>query len=215
MKHAFLPAPSLFYISLIASSHPYLSFCLEILENLKLTKDGTSKVWAQAAPGPSANGIQSLGCFAEIHTKNLSSSLSGSYFLPEKDKQPSSVPGRDVSPCFLSRACEAAAGRSIHSWKVSPAPSHQHLSTTAPPGQRVRLEEKHRATPSLTFHFQSLQWLLGPWLFSELFVQVIVSVVQPPPAVLQCLKNPQSTHWGLCACLALLAAPHFFTSIYK
>lgn len=188
MKHTFLPAPSLFYISLIASSHPSLSLCLEFLENLKLTKDGTSKAWAQAVPGLSANGIQSLGCLAAIGTKNLSSSLNGSYFLPEKDKQPSSVPGSGVSPrLLLSPSCEAAAGRSIHSWKLSPVPSHQHLSTTAPPGQRVRLEEKHKATPSLTFHFQSLQWLLGPWLFSELFVQVIVSVVQPPPAVLKCL----------------------------
>lgn len=188
MKHTFLPAPSLFYISLIASSHPSLSLCLEFLENLKLTKDGTSKAWAQAVPGLSANGIQSLGCLAAIGTKNLSSSLNGSYFLPEKDKQPSSVPGSGVSPrLLLSPSCEAAAGRSIHSWKLSPVPSHQPLSTTAPPGQRVRLEEKHKATPSLTFHFQSLQWLLGPWLFSELFVQVIVSVVQPPPAVLKCL----------------------------
>lgn len=190
MKHTFLPASSLFYISLIASSYPSLSFCFEILENLKLTKDGTSKAWAQAAPGLSANGMQSLQCFAAIPAKNHSSCLNGSYFLPEKDKQPSSVSGRGVSPgCWLSRACEAAAGRSIDLREVSPVFSHQHLSTTAPPAQRVKLEEKHRATPSLTLHSQSLQAMLGPWLFSELFVQVMVSAVQPPPAVLNCLTN--------------------------
>lgn len=173
-------------------------------------------MWAQAAPGLSANGIQSLGCFAAIPAQNLSRSLNGSYFHPEKDKQPSSVPGRSVSPrCLLSRAREAAAGTSTHLWKVSPVLSQQHPSTTAPPRQRVQPEEKHRATPSLTFHFQSLQWLLGPRLFSQLFVQVMLSAVQPPPAVLKRLTNPQSTHWGLCACLALSAAPHFFTSIYR
>lgn len=158
MKHAFLPSPSLFYISLTASSYLSLSFCFEILENLKLTKGGTSKVRAHAAPGRFANRIQGMGCFAAIPAKDLSGSLNGSYFLPEKDKQPSSVPGRGVSPrCLLSCACGAAAGRCIHSWKVPPALSHQHLGSTAPPGQRVRPEEKHRATPSLTFHFQSLQ----------------------------------------------------------
>lgn len=145
MKCTFLPAPSLFYIFLIASSYPSLSFCFEILENLKLTKDGTCKAWAQAAPVPglSANGIQSMGCFAVIPAKNLSSSLNGSCFLPENDKQPSSVPRRGVSPrCFLSCASCSWEGHKFVESVTSPfssAPGHHSSSWTE--GQARRKTE--------------------------------------------------------------------------
>lgn len=106
MKHEFLPNLSLFYLSLIASSYPSLSFRFEILANLKLTEEGTSKAWAQATPGLSANRTQRLGYLVAIPAKNLSSSLNGVYFLPEEAKQPSSIPGQS----FFSHAQETAAG---------------------------------------------------------------------------------------------------------
>lgn len=158
MKHAFHPASSLFYVSLIASSYPSLSFRFEILENLKLTKEGTSKVRARAAPGLSANRTQRLGSFAAIPAKNLSSSLNGSHFLPEEPSSHPASRGRGVSPTSsLSPACEAAAGTGTGLQKVSPAPSHQPRGAAAAPGRTAGPAEKPRATPVLTFHFQSLQ----------------------------------------------------------
>lgn len=138
-------------------------------------------------------------------------------------RRPSSHPassGRGVSPTSsLFGACEAAAGTSTGLWEVSPVLSHQPWSTTAPPGQTVGLGEKPRATPFLTFHFQSSQWLLGGISDLGYLVSYLckwwISAVQLPPAVLKCLTNPQPTRGCLCACLALSATPHFFTSFYR
>ena len=105
MERAFLLPSSLFYVSLIASSYPCLSFRFEILENLKLTKEGTSKARARAAPRLSANGTQRLGRFAAIPAKNLSSSLNGSHFLREEAKQPSSVPEQRCFSNVLALPC--------------------------------------------------------------------------------------------------------------
>lgn len=180
MKHTFLPPSSLFYVSLIASSYPSLSFRFEILENLKLTKEGISKVRAWAAPGLSAKATQRLGCFAATPAKNLSSSLNGSHFLPEEAEQPSSLPGRRGFsnifglPCMWSRSWDEHGLLGSITVPFSSAP--EHCSSSWPDGGAGRDTESNSF---LNFPFpepvtaMTAPWYLASRLFIRLFVQVM------------------------------------------
>lgn len=178
MKHTFLPTSSLFYISLIASSYPSLSFRFEILENLKLTKEGISKARARAAPGLPAKGTQYLGCFASTPAKNLPSSSNGSQFFPEEAKQPSSVSGQTCFSDVLALPCVWSC-----SWDKQGLQEHHwsFLLSPRPPLLLARLSgwERHRELPSPSFPFpEPVAAMTTPWyrrsrLFGHLFVQVM------------------------------------------
>jgi len=175
MKHAFLPPSSLFYVSLIASLYPSLSFRFEILENLKLTKEGISKARAWAAPGLSAKETQHLGCFAAIPAKNLSSSLNGSHFLPEEAEPLYRRPGAEVflqhpRPPTLQLGW-AHLGRHHQSFLTSPAVPQLCLA-------RRSGQERNQELPFPNFPLlepvlaMTAPCYLGSTLFIQLFVQV-------------------------------------------
>lgn len=136
MKHAFLPTSSLFYISLIASSYPSLSFRFEILENLKLTKEGISKARARAAPGLPAKGTQRLGRFASTPAKNLPApQMEASSSQRRPSSHPVSQDGRVSPVSSLSRVREAAAGRlREHHWSFLLSPGAPRLLLARWPG---------------------------------------------------------------------------------
>lgn len=143
MKQAFLPPSSLFYVSLIASSYPSLSFRFQILENLKLTKEGISEARARAGPGLSANGTQRLGRFAAIPAKNLSSSLNGSHFLPAEAEQPPSLPGQrgfsQVLALPLVQSCSWDEHRLVGSITGPFSSAPQHRGSCGPGENREQL----------------------------------------------------------------------------
>lgn len=155
MKHAFLPTSSLFYISLIASSYPSLSFRFEILENLKLTKEGISKARARAAPGLPAKGTQRLGRFASTPAKNLPvPQMEASSSQRRPSSHPVSQDGRVSPVSSLSRVREAAAGTSRGCGSITGPSSSapEHHGSSWPDG---RAERDTESSPLPAFHFQS------------------------------------------------------------